>query len=153
MTRRGTPQPFTLGTEFSLEQPLDYEEAREAARTFARQRAEAREMLESAYAEQAQAEKEYRQARQRARLAAPKVERGEVTAGDRDDHVDAETSDERETRDRAKFKVEIVKERLEEIDATRASFHRLVDWSATIDPASAEDRSPGGGVEALAHRG
>jgi hypothetical protein len=140
--RRGTPQPFELGDEFSLEQPLDYEDARVAAREFASQRAEARRVLEDAYIRLADAERDYRQARQRARIAAPKVERGEVTAGDRDDYVDSSTSDQRRERDVAKYLIEITKERLEEIDATRASFHRLIEWSAKIDPAAQEDRSP-----------
>jgi hypothetical protein len=142
MTRRGTPQPYSLGLEFSLEQPLDYEDARSAARTFAEQRSEARKMLESAYGELAEGEANYRRARRRARAEAPRVERGEVTAGDRDDEVDAATAEERETRDVAKYKVEAIKERLEEIDATRASFHRLIEWSARIDPAAQEDRAP-----------
>jgi hypothetical protein len=136
------PQPFTLGVEFSLEQPLDYEDARAAARQFAEQRSQARQVLEGAYAKLADAERDYRLARARARRDAPKVERGEVTAGDRDDAVDAATAEERRERDVARFTVELTKERLEEIDATRASFHRLLEWSAKIDPAAAENRAP-----------
>ena len=136
-----TPQPFHLGIEFSLEQPLDYEDARSAAHTFATQRQEARQVLESAYAELAQAEHDYRKARASARGRAE----GD-TGKERDEWVDSETAGERLERDRAKFKVEIAKERLAEIDATRASFHRLVEWSARVDPNAEHDREPKGGT-------
>lgn len=132
----GNPQPFTLGTQFSLEQPLDYEEARAASRTFAEQRQEARKMLESAYAEMAEAERVYRVSRRTERARA----QGD-TGKERDEWVDAETAGQRLERDRAKFKVEITKERLQEIDATRASFHKLVEWSAKVDPNAEHDRS------------
>lgn len=141
--RAGVPQPYELGvSRFALEQPLDFQDARAAARTFAEQRGEARRTLEGAYLKLADAERDYRRARMQARISAPKVERGEVTAGDRDDHVDSATADERRERDVARYTVEITKERLAELDATRASFHRLVEWSAKIDPAATEDRAP-----------
>jgi hypothetical protein len=144
VSRRSSPQPFTLGTEFSLEQPLDYEDARSAAHTFAVQRQEARQQLEAAYAESAQAEYDYRKARRRERAKAE----GE-TGKERDEFVDSATAGERLERDRAQFKVKVIGERLEEIDATRASFHKLVEWSAKVDPAAAEERSGNGDVEQL----
>lgn len=137
MSRRANPQPYSLGLQFSLEQPLDYEDAREAARTFAEQRQAARQMLESAYAEQAQAEAEYRRAKARCR---PKAE-GD-TAKARDEWVDSETATERQARDEAEFKVKLIRERLEEIDGTRASFHQLLSWSAKVDPNAEDNREP-----------
>jgi hypothetical protein len=135
MSRR-SPSPFTLGLEFSLEQPLDFEDARDAARKFAEQRQEARQMLESAYAEQAQAEFDYRKARREQRMKAT-----DDTGKERDEFVDAATAEHRKARDLALYKVKIINERLEEIDASRASLHRLIEWSAAIDPAAEHDRS------------
>jgi multidrug efflux pump subunit AcrA (membrane-fusion protein) len=129
MTRRPNPQPYTLGLEFTNEQPLDYEDARSASREFAVQRQAARDMLQSAYAELAQAEAHYR--RQRRLVRAKAV--GD-TAKARDEWVDAETAAEREDRDAATYKVKVIAERLQEVDATRASFHRLLEWSSKVNP-------------------
>lgn len=135
MSRR-SPSPFTLGLEFSLDQPLDFEDARDATRRFAEQRQEARQMLESAYAEQAQAEFDYRKARREQRLSAT-----DTSEKERTEFVEAQTAEHRKARDLAQYKVKIIIERLEEIDASRASLHRLIEWSAAIDPAAEHDRS------------
>ncbi|MGH2955105.1 MAG: hypothetical protein ACRDK9_14020 [Solirubrobacterales bacterium] len=144
MTERRTPQPFGLGLRFSLDQPLSYEEAREAARVFAEQRQEARQMLESAYAELAQAEHDYRLERRRTRATA----QGK-TGKERDEHVDAETAGHRLERDRANFKVKLIGERLAEIDGTRASLHQLIAWSAKVDPDASHDRADEPTIERL----
>jgi hypothetical protein len=114
-----------------LSEPLDFEDARSAAREFSSQRRAALDMLSQAYAELKDAEADYRRNRRRARANAV----GD-TAKARDEWVDAETAGDRQARDTAEFKIKVIRERLSEIDGTRASFHALVQWSAKVDPAT-----------------
>lgn len=128
--RRRAPQPFTL------DDPLDYEDGREALKEINRRRQQTRLELETATGERIDAETLYRKARATKRL--------EVTASDgpgRKEQVDAWTTDEWAVRERAQQKVDILKEKLEEIDGQRASLHRLVEWSAQLDPTVAEARA------------
>lgn len=120
----GNPQPLVL------EDPLQIDEARRACQEIARQRQSARENFERANATLAEKERDYRKAR-----ALRYVENtGAPSAGMRDSLVDSETADERYERDVARGVVEAAQERLKEIDGQRASLHRLIDWSAALDP-------------------
>lgn len=127
MTHGRTPQPF------GLEEPLDYEDARRAASELNRRRVEARHDLEQNHEDRIDAESVYRKARSLKRL--------EVTATDgpgRKEQVDAWTADEWNVWEKAKMRVDITREKLAEIDGQRASLHRLIEWSAALDPTVAE---------------
>lgn len=126
----GNPVPLTL------QDPLQIDEARRACQEIARQRQSARQTFETANEKLANAERDYRKAR-----SVKYVENtGAPSAGMRDALVDAETADERYERDVARGVVEAAQERLKEIDAQRASLHRLIDWSARLDPYAVEQR-------------
>lgn len=128
----GVPQPYVLGTPYSVENPLDYDDAREAAHKLAEQRREAREWLERSHAALAREERAYRELV--AKTWAEVKAEGEMTAGQAKAEVDGRCAGQRQERDVAAAIVEAAKERLKEIDATRASFHQLLAWSAKVAP-------------------
>lgn len=132
MSHRRAPQPFVM-TEDDV---LDYESGRTAASELNRRRITARQELQTAIGERIEAETAYRRARATKRL--------EVTATDgpgRKEQVDAWTAGEWQLREKAQMKVDILKEKLEEIDGQRASLHRLIEWSMQLDPTVAEARA------------
>lgn len=143
MSHARVPQPMTL-TE-----PLDFEDAREAMKALAEQRKKTRGEFEQATGRLVDAEREYRKGRALARV---KCEGS--TAADRKDEIDAATADLRHVRDGAEWAVKICQEKLQEIDAQRASVHRLVEWSMRLDPFAQEQREPRAGLPVHGqHRG
>lgn len=132
MSHNRTPQPMTL-TE-----PLDYEDGREAMKALAEQRKAARRGFEKATQALVDAELEYRKGRSLARVSCEST-----TAADRKEEIDGATADLRHTRDGAEWGVKIAQEKLEEVDAQRASVHRLVEWSMKLDPFAQEQRDRG----------
>lgn len=136
MSHTRVPQPMTL-TE-----PIDFEDAREALKALASKRKAYRKELEKATSRLVEAERDYRKGRATAR-----VQCESTTAADRKEEIDGNTADLRHARDGAEWGVKIVQEKLEEIDAQRASVHRLVDWSMKLDPFAQEQRNP------MQHRG
>jgi hypothetical protein len=118
------PVPLSLDEPYEFEQALEIDDARRGLHLLAEQRRQARDWLQRAIKSKAEKEKEYR--RERARCWARNTE---GTAKEREDKVNDETAQFRYERDIAEGIVLAAKERLEEIDAERASMHRLVDWS------------------------
>lgn len=129
MSHDRVPQPM------ELRDPLDYEEARAAYKESGRQRRDARVELERRIADLAEKERLYRVARAQAYVTVDAP-----AAGERDAKVDEKASGARRDRDIAKGMVDAAKERLAEIDADRASLHRLVEWSMRLDPYAQEQR-------------
>jgi len=121
-----TPQPFIL------DDPLDYESGRLAAKTLNDRRVLARQELEKATEKLVDAERDYRKGRAR------KIGDATGTALEKKEWLDGETADLRHKRDGAEWAVKIIQERLAELDAQRASLHRLLEWSARLDPHAAE---------------
>lgn len=131
MTRRPNPQPY------ELREPIDFEDGREALSELANRRKNTRLELERETETLIDAERDYRKGRASARVNATST-----TALDRKDEIDSATADLRHARDGAEWRVKISQEKLEEIDAQRASMHRLVDWSMRLDPFATEQREP-----------
>jgi septal ring factor EnvC (AmiA/AmiB activator) len=123
------PQPFVL-TE-----PIDYEDGRMALKTINERRTVAREDLENATGKLIDAERDYR--KERARL----IGEASGTALEKKEWLDGKTADKRHERDGCEWAVKIIQERLEELDAQRASLHRLIEWSIQLDPTVAEARA------------
>lgn len=117
-----------------LQDALQIDEARHACQAIAGQRRAARDQLSAALERLANREREYRKAR-----AVAYVEHASApSAGMRDAMVDEATADARYERDVAKGMVEAAEQLLSQIDAERASLHRLIDWSARLDPYATE---------------
>lgn len=129
MTHTRAPQPFILEED----DVLDYESGRAAGKELNRRRVEARNELQAAVDERIDAETNYRKDR-----AAKRPQVTGTNDGSRKDELDKLTVDTWAARERAQLKVDIWKERLEEIDGQRATLHRLIEWSAQLDPAVAE---------------
>lgn len=117
--------------------PLDYESFRDGARDLAGRRRDARQQLERAVRDHAEAECEYRKARAQAYVVVDGA-----TVAEREVQVDERTAELRMRRDISKGMIDVAREHLAEIDAERASLHRLADWSAKVDPTASEDRDP-----------
>lgn len=135
MTRN--PIPLALDQALTFDQPLDADDARQALRMCAENRHQAREWLQRATQDLAEKEKEYRGARARAwtlHTAGP--------AKQREDEVNDTTAPARYERDVANGIVRAALERIAEVDAERASLHRLIDWSMRLDPHAVEAREP-----------
>lgn len=126
MTHVRAPQPFIL------DDPLDYESGRLAAKTLNERRAAARSDLESATDRLCDAERDYRKERAR------RIGEASGTVDEKKVWLDSETADLRHARDGAEWAVKIIQERLAELDAQRASLHRLLEWSMRLDPMAAE---------------
>lgn len=106
----GNPQALVL------RDALQIDEARAACQAIAGQRRAARHQLETALERLAERERDYR----KARAVAYVRNESAPSAGMRDATVDAET---------AKGLVEVAEELLRQIDAERASLHRLIEFS------------------------
>ena len=126
MTHTRAPQPFIL------DDPLDYESGRLAAKTLNERRAAARSDLETATGKLVDAERDYRKRR------AERIGVAKGTVDEKKAWLDGDTADLRAKRDGAEWAVKIVQERLAELDAQRASLHRLLEWSMRLDPMAAE---------------
>ena len=137
------PVPLTLDKPFQFEEPLDMDEARTALKAIARARRQAREWFQQATLNAAEKERAYRKARAR---EWPQVA---GTAEEKKDAVNDRTADLRYERDVAVGVVKAALERLEEVDAERASLHKLVEWSMKVAPLgiapAAEYTEPIGG--------
>lgn len=138
---------MTATAPYELNSALDMSDAREATRAISRQRRDARKLLEgaiddyeSALADEATKERDYR------KLKAEKWLRAEGdTAKAKEAWVDAESADARYQRDLATGlvkgalqRVRLAEEKLAEVDGERASLHRLLEWSARVDPFAQE---------------
>lgn len=130
----------------TLEDPLQVDEARRACQVIAERRRAARKALGDAMDDLAEKERLYR--RRRAVCYVENV--GAPSAGMRDSIVDDEAADQRYDRDLAKGLVEMQQELLKEIDAERASLHRLVDWSMKLDPGPGSEQASEGYRSAVA---
>lgn len=133
----GNPVPLSLTEAFRFDQPLDADDARQALRMVAEQRRQARDWYMRALEARADKERTYRHGRANAWTTTT-----EGTAKEREDAVNDKTADARYERDVADGVVRAALERLEEVDAERASLHRLVDWSMRLDPHAMEGREP-----------
>lgn len=122
-----------------LGDPLDYADAREGLRDLARRRRAARAQRERAHADLAEAEREYRKAKAQAYVVvkASETEGQKLTAGERDTRVEEATADLHFARNIAQGMLKSAEELLDEVDAERASLHRLMDWSMK-EPAGNE---------------
>lgn len=124
------PIPMSLTEPFRFRQPLDMDDARDALRECANARRQAREWKQKAMHEAAVAEHNYRKARAQAWARSPSG----MIAKEREDWVNDETAEARQKRDLGLYLVKAADERLAEVDADRASVHRLVDWSMKVAP-------------------
>jgi hypothetical protein len=127
----------TNPSAYSLERPLDLDDARQAARVLAENRKVARQEFEAAVIRAAEAKREYRKG-----LAIAFVSAEGDTAAMREADAKQRAADLEKTRDVMEGMVKVAQEKLAEIDGERASFHRLLEWSSRIDPMAMEDRTP-----------
>lgn len=125
---------------YQLKQPVDLLDARMMARELAKRRREAREQYENALILAADAHLKFRRAKKQAWLHAEGR-----TAEER--KVDAENRAAEAEKEHALQEgwVKARQELLREIDADRASLHKLMEWSMKLDAYAQEDRSPDGG--------
>lgn len=121
---------------YALTEPLSMDDAREATTKVARQRAEAREQFEQAITDAAEAERQYRKA-----LAVAFVTATGDTAAQKEANARKGAADDAYNRDLKAGLVKVAQERLNEIDAVRASLHRLIEWSRAIDPMAGRQPS------------
>jgi hypothetical protein len=122
------PRPLTL------DEPLDIDEARKAARVLARQRRDAEEVHEAQVEKAAAAERAYRQAYAKAFVAAT------GTAGEREAKAKAESSQEAYERDLAAGMVKAFAERLRGLEGERSMLKSICEWSMRLDPFAVELR-------------
>jgi hypothetical protein len=125
------PVPLSLTQPFRFDRPLEMDDAREALHSCAESRRQAREWKMRAMQDEAEKERAYRKARAEAWLRAP-----DGTAKHREDWVNDYTGGHRFERDLAARIVKAADERLAEVDAERASLHRLIDWSMKVTGAA-----------------
>lgn len=128
------PIPFSLDNPVRFTQPLDSDEARTALRDVAEQRRQAREWKQRAMADAAEKERTYRRARARSWALAPAG-----SAKEREDWVNDNTADARYDRDVALYLIKAADERLAEVDAERASLHKLCEWSMRMMDVSGRE--------------
>lgn len=124
------PIPMSLTKPYRFSEPLDFDDARDAAREISRGRRQAREWKQAAMQAAAEAEHSYRKARAHAWARCP----SEKIAKEKEDWVNAETVDARQHRDIAVSLVKAADERLEEIDADRSMLNQLMQWSMKVNP-------------------
>lgn len=125
---------------YQLKQPVDLLDARMMARELALQRRKARKQYEDALILAADAHLKFRRAKKQAWLHAEgrTAEERKVDAEDRAAEAEKEWA-------LQEGWVKSRQERLNEVDAERASLHKLMEWSMKLDPYAQEDRSPDGG--------
>lgn len=129
--------PLSLDTPMTFTQPLDFTDARDALREAAEQRRQARDWKQRAMQAEAEAERTYR--KQRADLWLKAV--GD-TAKAKEDWVNSESADARFERDVAQRIVKAADERISEVDAERASLHKLVEASMPSIKSGMQDEPP-----------
>lgn len=135
MTRQAIP--LSLDKPMRFTQPLDFTDAREALREVEEQRRQARDWKQRAMQTEVEAERAYRKLRAEAWTKSP-----EGTAKLREDWVNDFTADARFDRDIAARIVKAADERLAEIDAERASLHRLIEASMPSIRSGQQDEPP-----------
>lgn len=130
----GNPTALSLSDPYRLEDALQVDEGRRAAHIIAVRRRIARDELKKAEDSLAEKQKLYRRAKAEAYIkhAAVKPADAQKIAVE-DSAADAEFE-----RDLAKGMMHAQEELLKEIDGERASLHRLIDWSARLDPFASE---------------
>lgn len=117
-----TPNPVAL----HLEQPLEIDEARHAARAMASQRREAENQLQALVDEAADAERKYRKKFSEAFVAA------QGTAAAREAEAKARSADACYERDVSAGMVKVQTERLRGLEGERSMLKSLVDWSSRL---------------------
>lgn len=124
------PQSLPSNAPYFLREPLEFDEARAAARDVAKARRDVVKQLEEAVGEFAAAEADYHKAKATAMVML--TAGGGVGVTEAQERVKGEVRDELLAREDAKNKVMILQEKLESIDGERASLHRLIEWSQRL---------------------
>lgn len=118
-----------------LEQPLDIDDARRAARRLADLRRQAEKEHKEHTERAAAAERDYRKA------LAQAIVRAEGTAAEREAVARAEVADESYARDLAVGMVKVTAERLRGLEGERSMLKTLMEWSArAIEQGSTDER-------------
>lgn len=120
-----------------LEQPLDVDDARRAARRLAELRRDAENEHERLTIAAAEAERDYRKAYAQAFVGS------EGTASEREAQARAQASAEAYARDVAAGMVKVMAERLRGLEGERSMLKSLIEWSSRLDPYATADRQPG----------
>ena len=115
-----------------LTQPLDLDDAREAARQMSVQRRNTESMLEEQNKTAADAEHSYRKAFARAFIQA------EGTAAAREAIARAESADEARERDIQERIFKVLQERLRGLEGERAMLRALMEWSMKMNERGVE---------------
>lgn len=124
----GNPSALTL------EDALQIDEARKAVHLIAVRRRSGRGALQKAEDDLAEKQRLYRRAK-----ADAYVRRADMKPADAlKVAVEADAADAEYARDVARGLMHAQEELLREIDGERASLHRLIDWSARLDPYAVE---------------
>lgn len=109
-----------------LEQPLEIDEARTAARAMASQRRDAENTLQEFVEDAAEAESVYRRKFSESFIAAT------GTAGEREAKAKAASADECYRRDVSAGMVKVQTERLRGLEGERSMLKSILDWSARL---------------------
>lgn len=121
----------------TLEEPLDIDDARQAARAMGTARREARKDYEKRIKEAADKKREYRKAKALAYVTADGPD-----AHARKADVEKRAADAEFAMELAEGMVKVAAEKLEEIDGERASLHRLMEWSMRLGIDGRESPPP-----------
>ena len=116
---------MTNPSRLHLENPLDIDEARRAARRLAEQRRTAEDEHEKAVERAANAERDYRK-----RLAQAFIQADGATAAMREADARAKAADEAFERDLSAGMVKVCSERLRGLEGERSMLKSLIDWSS-----------------------
>jgi hypothetical protein len=127
---------MTVPNPLIMEQPLDIDDARLAARRLADQRRAAEQDLERLTREASEKEAAYRKA-----LAQAFVQT-EGTAAEREAKAKAAVADKSYERDLAAGMVKVQTERLRGLEGERSMLKSLVEWSMRITEATRERYAP-----------
>lgn len=117
------PNPAAL----ILSDPLDLDDAREAARALSRQRRDAEKWLDTVTEQAAAAERDYRRA-----LAEAFATTTEGTAAEREAKAKAKVADRSYERDLKAAMVKVAAERLRGLEGERSMLKTLMEWSARV---------------------
>lgn len=128
---------MTNPARLHLENPLDIDEARRAARRLAEQRRTAEDEHAKAVQKAADKEREYRK-----KLAKAFVKAEGATAATKEASARAEAADEAYERDLSAGMVKVCAERLKGLEGERSMLKSLIDWSSR----EAERPAPNGSV-------